>query len=253
MKYSEQDMAALISEVEAQFAEHLAKAEAKVEEETLAKSEEEVVETAETSDVVAAEASEEMQKSEEEVEVNFDYDEEDIAEMDKLYASMTKAEAEAHLASIHKALGIETSTEEIEVKSEDKAVMAKSEDKAEAKSEENTEDELLKSELESVKKENEELKKSFEKLTAALTSYVKKGTSAPKQKAITKIEYIAKSEEEVIEDKKEEDFSKLSKNEISGRLAQKIREGKLEKSDREKINQYYLDNAKLETIKHLLV
>lgn len=239
MNYSEQDMAALISEVEAQFAEHLAKSEAK-NEEKLAKSEEV------TEEVAAADEQEELQASEEEVQkseeteaVDFDYDEEDIEEMHKLYASMTKSEAEAHLASIQKALGVKTSTEEVEESVE----MTKSETEESSES-------LLKSELDSVKKDNEELKKSIEKLTAAMTSYVKKST-APKQKAISGIEYIAKSEEpEPKEDKK--DFENLSKSEISQILTQKIRSGKLEKSDKEKVNQYYLDNTNIETIKHLL-
>lgn len=245
MKYSEQDMAALISEVEAHFAENLAKAEADKEGETLQKSEETKVGSQEA----ATQEVEGMQKSEETVQ-DFDYDEEDIAEMDKMYSSMTKSEAAAHLESIQRALGVESE----EVESQE---MQKSEEteQSEEKLEKSTEEaELLKSEVSDLKKENEELKKSFESLTSALTKFVKKGSSAPKQKAITRIEYIAKSEDEKMEKSEEkEDVTKLSKSEISNRLSQKIREGKLEKTDREKIDEYYLDNANLETIKHLLV
>lgn len=247
MKYNEQDMAALISEVEAQFAEHLAKAEAG-NEESLQKSEEieEIVEQAQ--EAVEASEQEEVQKSETSEEVEFDYDEEDIAEMDKMYASMSKSEAQAHFESIRRALGEDSSEEVVE---KDEEVMAKSEETEKVSEGE----ELLKSELDSVKKENEELKKSFENLTQALTKFVKKGSSAPKQKAITRIEYIAKSEDEGQEtaDKKEVDVNSLSKTEVSKILSEKIKDGKLEKSDREKINQYYLEDGSIENIKHLLV
>jgi len=254
MKYSEQDMATLISEVEAQFAEHLTKSEATKEEEILTKSKKTDVKVS----AKAADNSEEIQKSEEteEIVADFDYDEEDIDEMDKMYASMTKNEAEAHYESIQRALGTESSEEVVEPKAEEQ-VIAKSEEKAETKieaSDDNTESELLKSELDNVKKEKEDLKKSLEKLTTAFTKFVKGDSSAPKQKAITRIEYIQKSEDEVVIEDEKADVSKLSKSEISTRLTQKIREGKLEKTDKQKIDQYYLDgNNNLETIKHLLV
>lgn len=246
MKYNEQDMAALISEVEAQFAEHLAKAEAG-NEESMKKSEEieEIVEQAQ--DAIEASDHEEVQKSETTEDVDFDYDEEDIAEMDKMYASMTKSEAAAHYDSIKRALGDDS--EEVVEKNEE--VMTKSEEEMDSSDETG----LLKSELDSVKKENQELKKSFENLTEALTKYVKKAPSAPKQKAITRIEYIAKSEDEVMEksEKKEVNVDKLSKTEVSKILSAKIRDGKLEKSDREKVNQYYLEAGSIDNIKHLLV
>lgn len=248
MKFSEQDMAALISEVEAQFSEHLAKAEASNEEETMEKSEEEVA-TEEVAAAPADESGEEIKKSEEEVsEESFDYDDEDIAEMDKMYASMTKSEAQAHFDSIQRALGVESSEETVE----EEQVIAKSEEVETEDKEDGTE--LLKSERDSLQKENEELKKSLETLTAAMTKYVK-GASAPKQKAITRLEYIAKSEDGESKKEDEVNVEKLTKSEIKEKLTQKIREGKLEKSDKEKINQYYLDssNANIETIKHLLV
>lgn len=241
MNYNEQDMAALISEVEAQFAEHLAKAEAE-KQETLEKSEEveEILTQAEET-VEATEVTEEVQKSE---EVEFDYDEEDIAEMDKMYASMSKSEAQAHLESIQKALGEESQESQTEE-------MTKSEEEVVEASESN---ELLKSELDTLKKENAELKKSFDMLTEALSKSVKRSTSAPKQKAITRIEYIAKSEDENTETKEQElDVTSLSKSEISKILSQKAKNPTLEKSDREKINQYYLEGGSIDNIKHLLV
>lgn len=236
-------MAALISEVEAQFADHLAKAEEQ-ENEKLAKSEE--VESSE--EQVKAEAQQEdnsVKKSEEAQasETEFDYDDEDIQEMDKMYASMTKTEAAAHLESLKRAHGIaEQATE-------------KSEAEVVEKTEEKEDNDLLKSEIESVKQENSELKKSLEKLTSALTKFVKKGEKAPKQKAITKIEYVKKSEddESLQGEGKKEDIAKLSKSDIAKRLSEKIRSGSLEKSEREKITQYY-DNGQtnIDSIKHLL-
>lgn len=253
MKYSEKDMAALISEVEAQFAEHLAKSE-KVEEETLSKSEEveEVLEASENSTEVVEEVK--LEKSEEQSEevVEFDYDDEDLKEMETLYSSMSKSEAEAHLSCLAKVLGIE-GQEEVS------ADMQKSESEEAVEVSEDKEDEisLMKSEIEAIKKENEELKKSAEALVSKLNEvFVKKSApAAPKQKAITKIEYIAKSEEDVVvEDKKESvDVSKLSKNEITSILTGKIREGRLEKKDREAIDSFYLENKNIDTIKHLLV
>jgi hypothetical protein len=240
MKFNEENMAALISEVETHFADNLAKAEA--EKGKSLKKSEEITEEVQAEEIQAAAKEEVIQKSEE-TEMNeqdFDYDEEDIAEMDKMYGSMTKSEVKAHLESIQKAHGVES--EEVIAKSEEIQVESTKDD----------ESELLKSEVSELKTKNEELKKSFDNLTTALTSFVTKGGTAPKQKAITRIEYIAKSEDEVVIDEKKEEVSKLSKSEISTRLTQKIREGALEKSDREKINQYYLDTTNLETIKHLL-
>ena len=72
MKYSEQDMAQLISEIENEFTEYVTKSEQnEVEEVSLEKSSN-----------------------------DFDYDESDIEEMNEMYASMSKSEKEAHYASI---------------------------------------------------------------------------------------------------------------------------------------------------------
>lgn len=236
MKFSEEKMSALINEVEADFSEYLKKSEAEQNEEVQASSEEEIVTE-----------TEELNKNEEEVVVettDFDYDEEDIAEMDKMYSSMSKSEAEAHLESIQRALNVEDTEEETIEKNETEEVVVETKE----------EDNISKAEVEEIKKENEELKKSIAQLSEALTDHFKKQNSAPKRKAITGIEYIAKSEESV-EEKNEEavDITKLSKSEISTKLNQKIREGKLEKSDKDAINSYYLDNAELKTIEHLLV
>lgn len=245
MKYSEKDMAALISEVETQFAEHLAKAEEE-QKPNLQKSEEanEVAEAAATTSDTETSTEE------------FTYDEDDIAEMDKLYGSMSKAEAEAHYKSLKKNLFADEASEEVETQKTE--TEANAEVKKSEKSDNNlkkfeSENEELKKSNEELKKNYEDLQKNFEKLVSTLTESVKKG-SAPKQKAITKIQYIAKSEEEnKKEDKKEEDVAKLNKSEIAKRLTNKIREGSLKKSDKEAINEYYLEKGKnIESIRHLL-
>lgn len=272
MKYSEQDMAALISEVETQFAEHLAKAETE-NEATLQKSEEANAESEAVSEATGEDNSAEVQKSEatEAPEANtesLEYDDEDIAEMDKLYAGMTKSEAELHYASVKRAVFGESEEEVTEVKkSEAKAeeVKEEKEEKIE-KSEEvvkvevnedsiaKSEYEALQSKIEKSEKENEELKKSLEGLTSALGKFLKGSKPAPKQKAITRIEYIKKSEiENTQEEENQVDVSKLSKNEISKILTKNLRNGKITKNeDREAINSYYEDNTSVETIKHLL-
>ena len=229
IKYSEKDMAALISEVETQFSNHLAKAE-KTQVTDLKKSEAVVEAKVEEKPVVEAAAPQEQ---------GFNYDESDIAEMNAMYGSMTKAEAEAHYESLKKAL-----------KKDEEAPMAKSEGTEKSEQEDTK---LLKSEIETLKSEKEKLEKSFQELTAKLVEFVK-GSKAPKQKAITKLEYVAKSEEENTKPEvKAEDVSKMDKSEVSRRLTAKIRSGKLEKSEREKINEFYQSGSKnIESIRHLL-
>ena len=239
VKFSEKDMAALIGEVEAKFADHLAKADKVTTD--LKKSEAAPQPKAvETPVVNAAPAKTE----------GFDYDEEDIKEMNQMYSSMTKAEATAHFESLKKTLGTE---EKPEVKAEE--VSAKKEEviaKSEVKAEDKDETKILKSEIETLKEEKSKLEKGFKDLTAALAQFVK-GSTAPKQKAITKLEYVAKSEEESKPEEKSEDVSKLDTKEVSNRLNAKIKSGKLEKAEREKINSYYLNGSKnIESIRHLL-
>ena len=200
--YTEQDMLKVIQEVEAEFSTALAKAEAEIE-----------------------------NKEQENIsEENFDEQ-----EVEGLYASMEKSEAEAHFKAISKVLGVSD--------------MAKSEGNGE-------EVKLIKSELETVKttnetlnKENEELKKNLEKAIAIVTQVVK--PAAPARKAIvSEMAFIAKSEGETAPTEK--DTSSLTKSEISSALSTKIRSGKLEKKDKDAITNYYEGKAKIETIKHLL-
>lgn len=206
--YNENELLALISEVETQFAEHLAKSE---QIETISKQE----------------------PNEAQPEVN--YDEEDFKEMDKMYNSMTKTEAEIHYKSVKKALFGESEAETVEIK----------------KSEPSEEENLLKSEVESLKKSNEELRKDLESVTSLLKKAFSKPEAkpAPEQKAITEIQYLKKSEDEV--KKEEKDFSKLSKSEINNKLTAQIKTGKLQKNDKEAI-QTYFDKGTIDSIKHLL-
>jgi DNA mismatch repair ATPase MutL len=224
-KYSDQDMLKIISEIETTFAESLNKAEVQVK------------------------ADEELVKSESEL----DYDDEDFAEMEKMYKSMNKKEAEAHYKSLKKALFGEEEKEEEkkEEKKEDKK------DKKESKKEKEEEvekcGEMTKSETpvstedsEKVKAENAELKKSIEQYSKVLELVKNKVLVAPKQKAITNLDYVKKSEEEKAEEKT------LSKNEVIAKLAIKARDINLNKSDREAINNYCVNNASIDSIKHLL-
>jgi hypothetical protein len=237
VKYSEKDMAALIGEVEVQFAEHLNKAE-KETEPTLTKSEEVSEEVIEVATEVTSEA-EVVEKSE---QSEFNYDDEDFNEMNKLYGSMNKAEAEAHYKSVKKALfGEEIQAEEV------KEVETKIE-KSEPEVTEVKEDLIAKSEFEAVKEENDKLKKNIEDLTSAIKVF--NTNRAPAQKAITQIKYLKKSEVEEVEESVA-NIENLSKSEIAKKLSEQIRKG-ASSNDKEKINQYYLDKTSIDTIKHLL-
>jgi hypothetical protein len=195
--YTEEDMLRVIQEVEAEFSQALAKAEAEVKQEEAAS------------------------ENTENVEADFEQ------EIEELYSSMEKSEAETHLKALSKVLGVS------EMK----------------KSEESEETKLLKSELEAVKASNEELKKNLEKAIEIITKSVK--PAAPQRKAITsEVDFIKKSENE--NTAQEKDFTKLSKSEIKSALSEKIRSGKLEKKDKEAIVSFYEGKTNIESIKHLL-
>lgn len=203
--YTEQDMLKVIQEVEAEFSTALAKAEAEV-------GNQEVVATSENTSGE-----------------NFEQ------EVEGLYASMEKSEAEAHFKAISKVLGVSD--------------MAKSEGNSE-------EVKLIKAELDTAKasndaivKENAELKKNLEQAIAIVKKVVT--PSAPGRKAIvSEMAFIAKSESETVNTEK--DVKTMTKSEISSTLSAKIRSGKLEKKDKDAITNYYDGKAQIETIKHLL-
>lgn len=227
MNYTDESLATLINDVDQAFNAHLKKAESQ-NEEVLAKSEEEVQYQEELSQ------DEDLEKSEGE---NFDYDEEDYANMDDLYSSMTKSEQIAHFESIKKTLNIEEDSMNKSESSENELKKA---------------EEMYKSEIEAKDAEIEDLKKSVTKLTSAMSDFLKR-SKAPQRKAITKVGFMAKNEGNTEESKDDNgiDVTKLTKSEISKKLTSKIRGG-LEKSERDKIDQYYDGQLKIDGIKHLL-
>jgi hypothetical protein len=211
--------------------------------------------------------TEEFEKAEVEIEETEDYQ-----TIDELYASMEKNEIEAHYESLKKVMFEEVEEEAIEKSEKDpmdewhkKAAEKHGDDYHDAsphgknelarkmqagfnKSEEvETEEiQMVKSENENLKEENEELKKSLENIEGLINKMFNT-KKAPSQKAITATNYIAKSEEE----DNQVDFSKMTKSEITSKL-KNLDYSSLEKSDREAINEYCLNNASVNKIKHLI-
>lgn len=254
--YTKEQVDEMLSQVEQEFENALG---------SIAKSEENI----EEENDIEVEENEELEKA----EFNEEYDDiEDYETIDELYASMEKNEIEAHYESLKRVMldkfeelekndkrdhaEGDSSLDEFHAKAKKdsdydelsehgKTQRAKKYQKEASqakfgKSEENAENEMLKS-------ENEELKKSYEELKNMVDQLfnVKK---APAQKAVTNVNYIAKSEESNSE---EIDFSEMSKNEITAKL-KTIDYSGLKKSDREAINNYYLDNGSVDSIKHLI-
>ena len=173
---------------------------------------------------------EDMNKSEEVSEE--EYSEEDFDTIDEIYSSMSKSEKEAHYSSIKKSLFSE-STEEDMSKSEEVEVEVKADN----------------SEIEMVKSENTELKKNLEQMNTLLEKMFDKTKKAPAQKAITGYSVVAKSEE--MEEKAEDKVASMSKSEITSKL-KSIDYSGLNKSERNAINEYCLNNGSVNSIKHLI-
>lgn len=181
------------------------------------------------------------------------YDDEDMAHMQSMYSSMSRAELIAHHDAVKMALdnmGMEQDAPP-QMGAPDQAAppMMKSETDVviEVKPEIVTsqETELLKSELATKTGEIEKLNKTLEAVTAFVTKLVEK-KGAPQGKAITQLDVIAKSEEI----KTEKTFTK---NEITQILNSKASDTKLQKSDREAINAYYESGQiNINGISHLL-
>lgn len=214
-KYSDKEMLALIAKVQDSFTDVLKKAEATAEAK-LAKSE------TKTDEV---KKSEENKETETKIEAKVE-----SKEIEELYSSMTKSEAEAHFEAIKKVLDVE------EV---DGTKMAKSED----------EDKLVKSENDKLKSENDELKKSIEKYAEVIKAVTAK-FSAPKQKSITNVDFVKKSEDEKASSEK--DVSALTHKEVIGVLTEKAKNPSLAKKDQELIVDYCTKRVNVEAIKHLL-
>lgn len=305
MQYTEKELSKLISDLETEFTAHLAKAEefsaaqpaslAKAEDEkpaekkdeskdeSAAESKPEAKESKEEKpkDAPAAEAAPEAKEGEAAQEAApaaeapaapaaadaSGYDAEDIAHMDQMYMSMSKAELLAHHDSCVRALdaigaehthaqapaaaapaapAAEAQAPAAEIDKCGDMSMSKSETNVEVKPEDvkpNAELELAKSEAAAAKAKVEELQKNFAGVQEFLTQLVKK---VPQGKAITSLEQVTKSETGSGEEKQ------LSKSEITAILSKKAAEPTLSKTDRDAINAFYLNQANFNTISHLL-
>lgn len=113
---------------------------------------------------------------------------------------------------------------------------------------ENIGNDLQKS-LEAAEAKNAELKKSLDTVQEFLTKLVTK-VSAPKGKAITEHAALAKGED--VGGNGGVDTNSMSKSEITQRLLQKSSDPRTSAQDRAAINAYYLSNANVNTISHLL-
>jgi hypothetical protein len=213
-----------------------------------------------------------------------DYDAEDLAHMQKMYMSMSKAELMAHHDACRAALDAQGMGKcgdspaeaapmapaapaapafgKAEITSHDKAnggqisketvphsvpgakSPASKVEGVQMEKSENTELELAKAETAQANAKVENLQKSLDAVSAFLTKLVEKKV-APQGKAITTLDVIAKGEGASEE-------KTLTKSEIEAKLLAKSQDPKLEKSDRDLINKFYLDGGSLNSISHLL-
>lgn len=256
--FSKEEFQAMVAELESEFM-NLMKSEqesaqllAKSEEEAKKEEEKKEEDKSESKEEDKAEKSEEKSESKDEEKKDDEkkdddeshgYDDEDLEEMHKMYDSMSKGELKAHKNSIEKCWMSKCGEMTQMAKSEETKVETKTKEvKVETKESET--ETLLKSEIESVKKENEDLKKNLESLVAAMNTFMTK--KAPVRKAITDIEFIKKSEEG------QNEVKPMTKSEIDTILSKKVVDPSLTRADREAINQFYLTNAGVEKIAHLL-
>jgi hypothetical protein len=180
---------------------------------------------------------------------------EEFETIDDLYASMSKNEIEAHYSSLKKVMMTKSEEEKEEEKEEKEKKDSKKEDKKDDKKEdqeveieiEKCGDMSVKKSEQSLAQENKELKKNLETLND-LVSKLFSSKKAPTQKAITATSFIAKSEENEIE---VFDISEMSKGEVTAKL-KALDFQSLSKSDRDAINNFYLQNGSVEKIKHLI-
>lgn len=233
----ESELSALLAKSESEVSQPLTKAEEKPEDKKEESQEESKDEP--KAEAKAEDKKEDEKKEEPKDEESCDYDDNDMEEMHKMYGSMSKGELKAHKESVEKCWMAKCGDMQQMAKSETPVV----EVKTETKQEEDSQSLLIKSENETLKKENEDLKKNVEQLVASMNAFLVK--KAPERKAVTDISFIAKSEEKV-------EVKPLSKSEVHRILATKTQDPSLSKSDRELINKYYLNNAAIETVSHLL-
>lgn len=309
MQYTEKELSTLISDLEREFTTHLAKAEfGAAQPASLAKAEDDKPAEKESKDAPPAkeESKPEAKESKEEKPKDAPaaeaapeakpegeaapaapapeaaapaapgaadasgYDAEDLAHMDAMYMSMSKAELLAHHDSCVRALdalGAEhthaaapaaapaaPAAPAEAAPAAPAAELDKCGDMKMGKSEDttivvqptvvvpNAELELAKSEAAAAKAKVEELQKNMNGIQEFLTQLVKK---VPQGKAITSLEQVAKSEGSG-------ETKELTKSEIDSKLLAKSADPKLAKSDRDAINAFYLNQANFNTISHLL-
>lgn len=238
IKYTDEQIANLLKEVEVSFAQSLKKSEEAPEAKEDEGSDEDKKEDADEAKDEPAESKEDEGSDEDKKEdaaeakdeskdeskdQDFDYDDEDMDELHKMYASMGEKEKAAHHGALKKALGLEDKTEQPVAPD-----MQKSEEAS-----------LAKAEITSLQAKNAELQKSLDAVTKFLDTLNK---SVPQRKSITSVDYIQKSEES----------KEVSSEQVDVILQKKVRDSSLSKSDRDAINTYYLNGKSIETIKHLL-
>lgn len=180
------------------------------------------------------------------------YDEEDLAHLEQMYGSMSRAELMAHHDAVKvclDAMGMEDAAPEAAMDEAPEAMAPEAAAHAAPMQKSETanvsaEVALLKSELDASKAKSEELKKNFDAVSEFVTKLMTKKV-APAGKAITNAGSLAKSESTAEE-------KTLSKSEVNSILIKKTAEPSLKKSDRDLINAYYLNGASINTISHLL-
>jgi hypothetical protein len=273
MKFTDKQLAEMVDSLEQELKKSLEQAKSEIGQLSLAKSEDKAEEEKkeeskeepkkeESKEEPAKEESKDEKKEESKEEDkghedDHGYDEQDLEELHKMYDAMKRGEHKAHLGALKKAMTKCWKSEDMdkcwkgeqEQKDMEKCgemSVQKSEKveaeplKSESKPEESS---LLKSEIETLKKENEDLKKSVDGLIASMNTFFSK-KQAPARKAITDVEFVKKSEET--------SEKPLTKSEVDQILKKKVTDPKLSPADRQAINSFYLNNAGLERIKHLL-
>jgi hypothetical protein len=138
------------------------------------------------------------------------------AEVENLYQAMSKSEIALHAQALQKVIGFKPEP------------MQKSES--------------------ALVEENAALRKSMDELTEKLGSFfgVNQPAEAPKSKAITGYDYIAKSEGSAPAQ------AQWTPELIGEKLTRLSKSSETTREDREAINEYYLGGKNVETIKHLL-
>lgn len=266
MQYTESQLTKLIEDVEKEFTAHLTKAEdtslpslvkaedgkkpeKPEEEKTEKKPEVEAKPEGSKPDVEAKPEGEAKPGEAPPAEGGHDYDDEDMTHLKKMYMSMSKAELRLHhdaIAEIAKCGEMnmaEGQQEPLMTKSEEKLVIEVKPETIQV----NPESTMLKAELAVANEKLATLQKNFDAVQTFLTKLVEK-KSAPAAKAITNLDVVTKETGASAGEEKT-----LNKGEIDAILNKKSQDPTLKKSDRDSINDYYLNsNYDVKGISHLL-